>query len=257
MTRTLPLLLVLPLAGCELFQNGTDIVGGLLNPLVAEGMMITTVPPDAGVGDSGIGGFDLSSAGIDEGVTLTLFLADAANVTQIDQAPVAGASVSLHGSDVTDAGAGLYTLAGGGLTYEAESTWNLDIAVEGTSASAALHLPVEPTFTLPALAANTAIDIDLTGQGFDSALVIVMEAGGAVTYSNQPEGIREFYEFTHGGEAVTVVEVPGEAFPNNGFYAVGVAGLTHTVAEDLTEMNTALTSIMAGKMVFETASVGM
>ena len=110
---------------------------------------------------------------------------------------------------------------------------------------------------MPALTANTAVNIDLTGQEFDSALVIVMLADGGVTYSNQPDGIREFYDFTHGSELVTTVEIPAEAFPSNGVYAIGVAGLTHTVAEDLTEMNTALTSIMAGKMVFETATIGM
>ncbi|TNE87401.1 MAG: hypothetical protein EP330_18210 [Deltaproteobacteria bacterium] len=255
MTRTLPLLLLLPLGGCDLFNSGTDIVNGLLNPLVAEGMLLATVPP--GSGDSAGESFSLADAGLDEGTSLTLFLADAASVTEIENAPVTDATVFIHGEEASGGEGGLYTYAGSGLTYEEGATWNLDVDVADTSARAALHLPQEPTFTAPTLTANTAVTVDLTGQGFNSALVVVLEATSGLTYSNQPTGIREFYDFTHGGDDVTTVEIPAEAFPGDGVYAIGIAGLVHTVGDDLTEMNTGLTSIMSGKMVFETATIGI
>ena len=255
MTRTLPLLLLLPLGGCDLFNNGTDIVNGLLNPLVAEGILLATVPPDTGdtAGDS----FDIGDAGLSEGTTLTLFLADAASVTEIENAPVTDATVFIHGEEATGGEGGLYTAAGGGLVYEDNATWNLQVDVADTSATAALHLPGEPTFTLPALTANTAVTLDLTGQGFNSALVVVLEGTSGVTYSNQPEGIREFYEFTRGTDEITTVEIPADAFPGDGVYAVGVAGLVNTTSDDLTEMNTGISAIMSGKMVFETGAIGV
>lgn len=257
MTRSLPLLLLLPLGGCELFQNGTDVVNGLLNPLVAEGMLLATVPPDAGdSGDTGAS-FDLGSAGIEEGTSLTLFLADAANVNEIENAPIDDATVSVHGAEAAGGGGGLYTVVGEGLTYEAGAAWNLDVDVADTAARAVLNLPAEPTFTLPALVTNTPVTLDLSGQGFNSALVVVIEATSGVTHSNQPDGIREFYDFTHGGDDVTTVEIPAEAFPGNGVYAIGVAGLVHTTSDDLSEMNTGLSTIMSGKMVFETGTIGI
>lgn len=255
MTRTLPLLLLLPLGGCELFNAGRNTIDGLLNPLVAEGMVISVEGPS--IADTGNQPtFDLSESGLEEGTTLTLFLADAANVNEIDQAPVTDASVTLEGVEASGGEGGLYAIAQG-LSYAAGTSWTLDVDVADTSASAVVDLPPPASYTLPALAVDTPITIDLTGQGFNSALVVVIRATEGVTYSNKPEGIREFYDFTHGGDEVTTVEIPAEAFPDNGAYAVGVAGLVHTTAEDLTEMNTGLTAIMSGEMVFSTGTIGM
>ena len=188
----------------------------------------------------------------------TIFLADAASVNQLDQAPITGADVTVNGA-VADPGAeGVYIVEPGVLTYEASADWNVDVQVADVSARAVVPLPEEANVTVPdTWTANTAMELDLTGQDFDSALVIVFDTlSGEITYSNEPQGIREFYDFTHGTEGVGVVEIPAAAFPGDGIYAIGLSGIKHTVPEDLTEMNTALSTIMAGKMRFRPTAIG-
>ena len=44
--------------------------------------------------------------------------------------------------------------------------------------------------------------------------------------------------------------MPGaEAFPSDGIYLSGGSGMRHTGASDLDEMNTALSTLLAGKMI--------
>jgi hypothetical protein len=71
---------------------------------------------------------------------------------------------------------------------------------------------------------------------------------GETTYSNQPEDIKSLYEFTRGNDEITTVEVPGTAFSGQSIYALGVAGMVHTTSEDIENMNSALSSVMGGKM---------
>lgn len=240
------------LPGCELFQTGTDIIDGLLNPLVAGGIVVAVEAPQSD--DTGLTGeFDLAAAGLDEGTTMNLFLARANDVTEIESAPVVDATVTIDGVEANMETDGLYVVGPGNLEWSEGSSWDIEATFpEAPTATATVTLPQAATFTLPVLVQDTPITIDLTGQGFDSALVVVFEAGSGLTYSNEPTTAREFYDFTHtGGEVVTTLEIPGDAFPEPGFYAVGVAGLAHTTADDLLEMNTALSTVTSGKMVFE------
>ena len=46
------------------------------------------------------------------------------------------------------------------------------------------------------------------------------------------------------------VVIPGAAFPESGVYAVGVAGMHVGETEDYEEVNTALSSFLAGEMSF-------
>lgn len=241
MPRWLALVTLAPLTGCaDLFFN----VEGLTNPLTGLGLVIGTEAPESG-------SIDLSGTGIEVGTGMTLFLADAGNVTDVSNAPVVGATVSLDDVDATGEGDGTYVISPtDGPDYVAGQTAPLLVDIGDYHAEAAIGLPSRPAWTAPAShAAGADLLVDLSGQGYDSVLILVVDAeSGDLTWSNEPQTVREMYDFTHGA-AETAVTVPGaEAFPTSGGYVLGVAGMQHTRAVDLTEFNTALSTLMAGKM---------
>jgi hypothetical protein len=93
--------------------------------------------------------------------------------------------------------------------------------------------------------------IDLTAYDYDAVLVAVLNVQtGELTYSNEPEGIQEMYDFTHTGSEVKRHEIPGVAFSGASVYAVGVAGMRNAGVDDYSDMNTGLSSFMVGQMRF-------
>ena len=97
--------------------------------------------------------------------------------------------------------------------------------------------------------AGAPLALDLTGQGYQSTLLVVTEVtSGNTTYTSQPESAEELYELTSNPAPVGVVTIPGDAFPGPGTYAVGVAGMLHDTDDDLEGLNTLLSRGMAGKM---------
>ena len=123
--------------------------------------------------------------------------------------------------------------------------------------SGAVHCPSK---TLPALEIERdlgqhykpdVVSVDLTGQDYDGAFVVVVDQDGNIVWDNRPEDIRGVYELTR-GEPAGEVAIPAEAFPQVGAYLVGVAGIrTTTGREDLEGMNTVLSTMMAGQLKFE------
>ena len=60
-----------------------------------------------------------------------------------------------------------------------------------------------------------------------------------------------FYDFAR-ADTVTRVTIPGDlAFDSAGVYAVGVAGMNKADSDTFVDMNTALSSVMAGKLRFK------
>ncbi|MFC1661134.1 hypothetical protein ACFL3S_06730 [Gemmatimonadota bacterium] len=173
------LAMIVILSGCDLLSTGTDLLEGLTNPLVLQGLVLSIDAPPSAV--------DLASAGLVEGASATVFLADAAEASALAQVPVREAEVRL------------------------------------------------------------------TGQGFDAAVVAVFGPAG-LTYSNVPGDIEELYAFTR-SEGNPVVWVPGSALGQTGGHAVGVAGLVKAGAADFDHVNTLLSSLGAGKMVFASVTV--
>ncbi|MBN2799547.1 MAG: hypothetical protein JXX28_10405 [Deltaproteobacteria bacterium] len=248
--------LLLPLAGCEYFDQGKDIFEGLTNPLVVQGMILGVEPPESEY-------IDLSQTDFKEGTLAMIFLADASNVEEIDQAPVEGAQVSLMGDVMGDAalnelGAGAYALTPeAGVTYAPGAAWTLNVAGIGdTDASVPLALPQAVALSVPEQhTAGEPLVLDLSGGAFDSALVVVLDgSSGEVTYSNEPQDVRAYYDFTHGSAGVGTIEIPGTAFPGEAVYAVGVAGMNNGDSAGMAGMNTVLSAVMVGKMVFAPVS---
>ena len=97
---------------------------------------------------------------------------------------------------------------------------------------------------------------DLLDQGrdvFEGALVVVLGPGG-VTYVSRPDGIEALCDFSRDTGCVTTVEVPGTAFEEAGSCVVGIAGMANTTAADLSDMNTVLSNVTAGRMRFATVT---
>src|SRR5262245_22332243 len=97
MKRAALLVLLAPLGACGLFKSVGDginhvgdTIGGLTNPLVVQGIVLGV---DAPQGDTS--GLDLSDTDLKQGCALTVFLADASDPSQIEDAPVIGAGVDV------------------------------------------------------------------------------------------------------------------------------------------------------------------
>lgn len=240
-------LAVLPaLSGCTVL-TADDLFEGLTNPLVVQGLVLSIDAPPSPV--------DLPSAGFVEGAAATVFLADAAEVSEVAQVPVQEADVRLIGSSIgtvvaSEVAPGTYVATSAdGLAYFEGERLELRVAVGPDVSLAGLELPAAPVLTLPSVhSAGTDLVIDLTGQGFDATIVAVFGSAG-LTYSNAPGDVEELYAFTRPGQD-PVVRIPGSTLDQPGFHAVGVAGLVNTRAADFDNMNTVLSNVGGGKMVF-------
>lgn len=247
------------LSGCSLFDKAKDKVDGVLNPTVVQGIVLGVEPPS----DPELAG--VLGGDLEVGTSATFFLASASKITDIENAPIVGAVVELDTPDgvikANEQGSGLYTISPtDGPDYVGGEVWtvSIDRGGEAELSMAALNLPPAATADVPrSHAKGQDLVIDLTGQPFDAALVMVLDAQGNITYSNEPQGIKEIYDFTHGnGGGVGAVTIPGTAFADDSVYAVGIAGMVNTTADDLDQMNTALSTVMVGDMVlFPTSTI--
>lgn len=251
-------MLILPLLfACEQIKDIKDTVEGLTNPLVVEAFYLGVEPPEVG------SGIDLSSTTFASGSSLQVFLADAADAGELEEAPVAGAIVELvsaaNGGKVPlqDKGDGSYFAneSEDGIVYATESvsvTTNLDDKdrVIGVQAPPMAEVDIAETH-----AAGQPMMVDISDQDFDGLLVFVMASDSPEPrFTNMPETIEEIYEFTH-GSAELRVEVPASAFPSAGLYIVGVAGTRNSSTDEMEEVNTALSAFVAGKARFHAVVV--
>ncbi len=235
------------LGGCAQLGDIKDKVEGVTNRFVLEGFEMGLLPPE----DDTIASA-LAEADLGEGARVTAFLADATEADQLEDAPIEGADVSfvssVYGSILLrEEGDGAYTLdAGDGLAYVANEEAVLRASYGGANRSASLVTPQAPRAGIDGWhEAGSPLEVDLRGQGFDAALVTVLDtATGEVSFSNLPETAEDFYDLARGAGEL-VVTVPGGALASEGFYAVGVAGVVTADEADFVEVNTALSSFMA------------
>jgi len=242
--------MLLPLlTGCEAISGLKDKVEGLTNPLVIEAIYLGVEEPDAGT-------VDLSGTDFDQGVFATAFLADAASVTDLANAPVEGAEVNLRSEalgnfPMNDGGGGTYTASGDdGLRYDNGDPVTISVELDGKHSATVVAPPAVDANIPVNHTAGEPLGVAAGDDQLTTLFVVVMDASsGAVTFDNRPGGIEELYELTHGGGALAV-EIPGSAFPRASAYAVGVAGMNLTEDDQLDELNTALSAFLAGKFRF-------
>jgi len=249
--------MLLLLTSCILLEDEindiTDEIEGLTNPLVVQSAFLGVAEPDAG------DDIDLSGTEFEKGSGITVFLADAASIDEMDEAPVSGAGVKLRIGDtpiydlIEAEDDGRYTLTGeDGLEYEATADAVLTMGISGSQSSMSTVLPPPPDLDFePQGSTGEALAINLAGTEYDQVLAVVIDGEGEVTWSNQPEDIRAWYEFANEEDGGQSFEIPGEAFKRDGAYLVGVAGLVRADDASFENMNTALSSLLAGQILFQ------
>ena len=242
---------LLPLAACDKLANTYD---GVTAPIVVQGLVLGVEPPPSEV--------DLSGSDFASGASVTVFLASAEEAQNIEDAPVTDGAVSLSGGNLatiqgTNLGDGAYQVGPDpAMEYQDNATWTITALTTNDTSTADVTLPPAANFTLAQQqTASQPITVDLTGQGFTDILIVVMDnATGDITYDNRPTGIKELYDRSRNNTPLTTAEIPGSAFADQSVYAIGVAGLTHTAADDLDFFNTLLSSVSAGKLRFTAVS---
>lgn len=237
-------------------EDVKDAIEGMTNPLVFQGLVLgAEEPSNPDIADV------LLEAGAEQGTVVNVFLADAASLDEVESAPVVSATVEVVTDDgVVQApgdGNGLYSVEPGedGATYADDGRWTVEVSIGEMFSTIAMDLPAAADVSVPELHDPlTPMDLDMTGQGFGAALVLVMDQNGVVTHTNEPQGVSDVIDLSQGGEDLTVYSIPADAFPDESLYVIGVAGLGHSLGEDVDNMNTLLSSLMAGKMRFYATS---
>ena len=240
--------LALTLTGCDLFEGVKETLDGLTNPLVVQSVVL-------GVEAAGVEQEILDEIDIETGVGASVFLADAKDANDLENAPITGATVFMNSERVTETGNGTYTLEPGTLNYTVGATWTMIATINNQDATASFTLPPAPNVSVPSIhSKNESMTLSLAGQGFDMVVGLVANVEtGEVTWSNEPEDIGDVYDLATGSSSESL-DIPGSAFPTTGAYIVGIAGLTKGKSGEFKKMNTALSNAVAGKMkLFPTA----
>ncbi len=246
------LALLIPfLAGCGQIEDIKETIEGMADPLVVEALLIGAVEPESDL-------IDLGDTDFAEGTAIKVFVADATSLDDLEAGALDGATVDLKSASLGTlaleaSGGGLYEANGeDGLEYFAGEEFVISIDYADALHKVAVTAPHPVDIAVPEQhGVGDNLLIDLTEYDYDAVLVAVLDVmSGEITYSNQPDGIQEMYEFTHTGTNVKRHEIPGRAFDVQSVYAVGVAGMRNAGVEDYEEMNTGLSSYMVGQMRF-------
>ncbi|MCB9690909.1 MAG: hypothetical protein H6736_03755 [Alphaproteobacteria bacterium] len=246
-------MLVLSLLACAQIRETRDILGGLTEARVAASLLLDVPAPPVDV--------DLP---FPEGTVATAFLAEAEDADSLEDAPFAGATVAVGDGTssalLDDNGDGTYTLGPeASLPYVAGARWTLAIDGMGDGRSTAeVVLPdaVDPGSAFDAVhPIGSPLVLPIDTPDVERVLAFVLDGSGEVVWSNEPGDIEEVFRFLH-GPVTAELTLPAEAFPTAGAYAVGLAGLSLADAGDLDGLNTALTSVAAGRLEVHPLAVG-
>lgn len=234
-------------AGCGVVADIKDRVEGVLDRVVAIGVITVLEPPE----DDRI---DLSSLDLQLGIAATAFLADAGSVADIENAPIAGQIIEASGcgrtARLTDEGDGSYLLLPPSELDDCEGPEFVLTRLDDTEPTVLpVTLPPAADLDVPTTWNGGAdLVLDLSAAGFDSVLVVVLDATtGDVAFSNEPQGVGEWYRFLTGSGDATSVTVPGSAFVDDALYAVTVTGLVRTPNTELERANELLSVVVGGR----------
>lgn len=250
-------MIAVQLVGCVLvdsFSKVKDDLQGLTSPVVAEGWVLGVEEPTQPELQP-----LLDAALVEPGTAFSLFLADATDAGAMDESGLDDARVILDAGAVAreapGQGDGLYALEPGpdSPPYDVGAAWVAAIDLgDDTARSVTFALPPAAALDLGRTHPSGAdLVLDLTGQGFHAALVVVLDVGGAdPTYSNEPTSPEELYDLLRSDAELTTATVPAAAFPGPGTYAVGVAGMRRGDDGSLEGVNSLLSRGMAGQTRF-------
>ena len=247
--------------GCDVLQEKIDEIEELTNGFVAGGVYM-------GIEEFDSPYFDISDTEFGNTAQLTLYLAAAEFSNELSANPLSRADVLFSGGGIadlvipesSDPGAYMAT-SGDGLAYIEGSEATLDIIHSQVPRQLSIEAPLAPVFSLPeSHTLGNNISIDLTGQQFYEALVVVVRVDtGEITYEKRPTDVESLYEFAHpegvlmsdDPEFITTLEIPAQAFPNNNIYVVAIAGIRSSDRDQMVDVNPVMSSFIAGKFNIE------
>jgi len=243
---------ILLFSGCSLLDDALKDLEGLTSPMVAQAFFLGVAEPDDPAIAQALADSDLELERI-----IQVHLADAASVDDLAQAPISGAIVDLQvgasgALQIEESLEGAYVATSeDGLVYTTGQDATLSITLGESFSTLSISLPQAVEATVSAdWDSNAPMTVGLGGS-YDGALGVVIDVATAeVTWDNRPSGIQEIYDFTHGEGGVTELVIPASAFPGPSVYAVGIAGVDNADPETFENVNTLLTSFVAGKVRF-------
>jgi hypothetical protein len=255
------------LTGCfindtiDSINKAKEKIEALTDPFILQGVVVgVTAIDDPQIAEL------LEGGDFVPGVGASVFIADATDAAEMDDAPVHDATVLIEGNlDVLaeelildDVATGQYDIRPeDGLIYTPGARWKLKVqAAEDERVSVARFDLPEPVVGLNIPKKHTpgddlVLDFASLEQDYLSALVFVVDDTGELTWSNEPTDINSLYAVTSAVDPLESITIPGSAFADEALYVVGVAGMVHTDPNmDLVEVNIALSSVMSGQLVF-------
>lgn len=248
-------LLLLPLSSCALFDIVKDSVDGLTNSTFGLGIVTRVAAPESDL-------VDLSETDIQLGIGATVFLADAADVADIENAPISGRAVSVDAcgetADLSEDASGAYLLVPGEAFSSCGNTSAvLQVLATDDATDDEVVLPVEipeaPDVTVAEMwTAGEAMTLDLSGADVDQAIAMVIDLeSGDITWSNQPDNddVMGWFDLLR-GNAPETIEIPGDAFPADAVLAVGLTVMQKTAGAELTGVNTVLSNASGALLTF-------
>lgn len=242
-----PLLLPLVLlGGCDLFDKAADTIDGVIDPIVAVGVVAVVDTPQA------IADRVTLPEEYQAGVSAELFLADARSVSDLASAPISGADMTLTGCGDTvtlsDGGNGSYSTAAQlqGCDGPTLTARRADV---DPNAVLPVTLPATQDAGIPAhVDAGADLTLDLSGADWSGAVVVVLDAtDGSVVWTSKPTDITGWYQLLKGQMDLSAVTIPGASFSDDAEYAVVVTGLKRTKGSELDQVNTVLSTVAGGR----------
>lgn len=251
------LLLCLPLAGCSLVDQVKDKISPYTETTALQGLVLNITQPDDSALRDALAEVEDWEPGL---ARATVFGANAAEVADLENAPIEGASVVLRSDslgkvELVETEPGRYDND----TLDYPHGEELEVTLDDGRAHKASTLAAGglKDLDIPSTSEkNRKIVVDATGESVDALLVVLIDAdSGRVLYDSTPKDVQAMYEFAHGDGSLEV-ELSGDLFAEDGLYAVGVAGLKRASEGTFVEINALLSTFMAGEVVFYPVRVG-
>ena len=248
-------------SGCQVIgidlKGVQEAVSALADPLVAQAVVLGFEEPE-GKAFEILADLNL----IEPGVTANVYVANAANASKLADAPVNGARVVVETPDdaygAPRVGEGKYSIdPTDEIDYIDEDEWTLWVDAGRPKPSwIDVVLPPAAELDLPRRHdTGEDLEIDLSGQGYNSTMIWVYDETGLPTWVNYPTTITEVYNRSLATDPLEIVTIPGSAFPRVGEYSIGIAGMVHNSDEQLDNVNKLLSRGMSGKTRFYTQTV--
>ena len=230
----------------------------LTNPVAMSGIIIGLAPPE----DEQFVEI-LEQSEIALGTSITLIVANAAGASDLESAVVRDAEVTIVEEDFTvrlEKNTGSYIVTPEeGLEWIPGAKWTFNVSLPDrpNPGKVKIKLPKPIRADLPpTVNLGEKLVFNLKGQNFDYAVAAIFDLDGQLLYDSKPTNIKQMVELVTRTEPVEKLVIPKNAFPAEGIYLMGIAGLNETDDENLTDLNSALSKFFYGQMKLLPVAVG-